>query len=316
MKALRDCTTPAARIARRTIKYAMRNDSKPPATFPVRANARLVTLILVLIVGAVVGALAVYLSSKRKPHTPVAEVDSTLSESTLKVLRQLRQPVEVRFYSLFEKADSAAAWRTLAAEVNELLNHFESEAGGKLTLKRLTEWSAENTKRAAADGLVAQNLSQGEPIYLGVAVVQESRSEAIAQLAPEWAAALEFDLARVIARITHTAAPARSAEETAQIATAGETLKRLLPDAAATSLEDGRRIIQEATLAEFRAAVAELTSEVEKVEHRARGNITEAERQQALQELQAIRARHAEKLRDLGRKSQAELEAWNKLKGQ
>jgi hypothetical protein len=232
------------------------------------------------------------------------------------VLRQLRQPVEVRFYSLFEKENSAPEWRSLPARVNELLNHFEREAGGKLTVQRVTEWLAANTKRAAADGLVAQNLSQGEPIYLGVAVVQESRSEAVPQLAPEWAVALEFDLARMIVRVTQTAAPARSSEETVQIATAGETLKRLLPDVAATSLADGRRIIQEATLAEFRAAVAEMTSEVEAVENRARGNITEAERQQALQEIQAIRARHAEKLRNLSRKSQAELEAWNKLKTQ
>lgn len=294
----------------------MRNVSQPPADFPVRANTRLVTLVLVLIVGAVVGALAVYLSARRQAKVPVANVEFALSESTRKVLRQLRQPVEVRLYSLFENESSAAAWRALASDVNDLLNVFESEAGGKLTVKRVTEWSEANTRGAAADGIAAQNISQGEPVYLGVTAVQDLRKEILGQLAPEWADALEFDLARLISRVAHPTAPTHSVEETAQATTAEETVKRLLPDAAATSLEDGRRMIQEALLAEFRTVVAEMTSEVEKVESRSREDLSEAARQQALQEIQAIRARHAEKLRDVGRKSQAELEAWNQLKGQ
>jgi hypothetical protein len=279
------------------------------------AGARTIVLVA-LTIGFAAGALLVYRSPKATPQTQSTEAALVLSESTKAVLGQLHSPVEIRFYALFGGDNPPARLREFAGQVSELLSVLEAEARGKLIVTRFDSWTSANTKNATSDGLVSFDTGSGDPIYLGIAAAQDKRKETLARLAPEWAAAVEFDLARVIARVGTPPPMPRTAEQVAQTGKAEEAVKRAIPNATATSLEDGKQILRDVALKAYQSLVGEMNGEVAKAEQAVQKAAGDTERQTALQKLQQMRAGYAERLREIALQSQAEMEAWTNLKGQ
>jgi hypothetical protein len=284
-----------------------------------QANSRIALMLLALMVGFAVGALVVYRTTRTKPSEPIHETKIVLSESTKAVLHQLRTPVEVRFYALFGGEAASESLRELAINVNELLAEFERQSGGKLTVTHFDEWSAANTKAAAADGVVASNLEKGDPSYVGLTVIQDTRKETISQLAPEFAQAVEHDLARTISRLANpkssSSSPPSPANK-AQMEKAEAAVKQTIPNPAAISLEEGKRLLRESSLRGYQALVDEMNREVQQGEQLVNAATADADRQIATQKLLQVRTSYAEKLRAIALQSQVELEAWTKLKEQ
>ena len=282
-----------------------------------QGSARTILLSLViLVIGFAAGALVIYRATKAPSPPPATESKPTLSESTLAVLSRLSQPVDLRLYVLFADDNIPARLREHSVRLNELVSELEQSANGRMVVTRYNNWSRESTQSAANDGVTPLTLPQGDPCYLGIVVAQDNRKEALAQLVPEWSAALEYDIARAIARVGSPPAAPRSAEALVQAGKAEATIKQTIPNPASTSLEDGKRILRDASLKAYQTLVAEMNSAVAKAELPVQQATTDAERQAALQKLQQVRTSYAEKLRDIALQSQAAMEAWTRLKGQ
>lgn len=240
-----------------------------------------------------------------------------LAESTTRQIANLPIPVEIRFYALFNEKPSLGTLRDFAARVGRFLTTFEQAGRGKIVVVRCEEWSAEAAQNAGIDGIRPQNLDQGEPFYLGVALLAATRREALPQLRPEWEAALEFDLARALDRLTQPSTLPPATDTGAEAAATREAVQRALPNLASLSLEEARDRLREDGQKTFETAVAAMQKELQIVQERitkAEAAADEAARQAGLQELQQIRARHTEWLGENARRLQAQVEALEHLK--
>jgi len=124
----------------------------------------------------------------------------TLSEGTKKVLRGLEAPVKVKLYVSSGEA-MPVPLRGFAQRAANLVQEFKSVAGPNLVIERYDPRpDSEEEDAAQLDGIEPQQLASGEQFYLGLAVSQLERKQAIPVLAPARETLLEYDLVRAIAR--------------------------------------------------------------------------------------------------------------------
>lgn len=298
------------------MKLTKTSSANSTSTFPRRefASARVVLLVLVVFALGLGGGAFFYSRSMRP-----AKVDGlpALSAATVTTLKSLEAPVELRFYSLLPSG-SDAALQPFADRVEQLLAAYKRDAGGKLTFNRQTAVSDETAKAAGKDGVKAFNLEKGDACYLGIAISQGKQREALAQISPDWEAALESDLTRAIARVQSAQPPVVVTTEARKTAAAAdEAVKSLIPNPAAVALEDGARQIREVSLKEFRDAMTSLEGRIKEAEDK----IVQAQQSGAQPELQAARkllqeaqAERAAKLQQVGEEAMARVAAWERLK--
>src|SRR5258706_1542650 len=130
----------------------------------------------------------------------------TLSDGTKKVLRDLPAPVKVKLY-ISQGEAVPVPLRGFAQRVEDLVREFQGAAGGQLRVEEYNPRAdSEEEDAAQRDGIEPQQLVTGESFYLGIAVSQLDRKQAIAAVTPQRERLLEYDLLRAIAR---TASPAR-----------------------------------------------------------------------------------------------------------
>jgi uncharacterized phage infection (PIP) family protein YhgE len=242
-----------------------------------------------------------------------------LSAPTVAVLKHLEAPLEIRFYSSLGAATVPASMPAFVERVEQLLAQFEREAGGKLKLARLDfRLNSGVEKAAVADGIKPFNLEKGEACFLGIAVVGKQHKEGLERLAPEWEPALEFDLARAIARTAeaevqplavvvapHTGPPPL------------EEVKRLIPNLEAVSLEEGTRLLRQAALGDCARVVQETQTRIQQAQQnllQAQTNRSEAEQQAALKQLRQLQAEQTDKLQQIAARSQAQIQTLRRLK--
>ena len=128
----------------------------------------------------------------------------TLSEGTKKILRNLASPVKVKLY-LSQGESVPVQLRGFAQRVEDLVREFQNAANGNLRIEKYNPRpDSEEEDAAQLDGVEAQQLMTGEQFYLGIAVSQLERKQAIAAVTPQRERLLEYDLVRAIAR---TASP-------------------------------------------------------------------------------------------------------------
>lgn len=277
-------------------------------------------MVLGLVAGLVLGFF--WQQQRARPLASVAASATKgigLSESTRQLLTQLPEPVEIRFYALFADETAAPEWQTLAAHTRQLLSELERTANGRVQVRATERWTDEHAARAAADGVPPQNLAAGAPVYLGVVVQSGSRRETLPPLQPRWAAALELDLARAIARVTEPRSAPDSTTASAGDAGVLESVCHQLPDLPSLSLEEGSRRLRDQALAEFKANVAEREQALQTVETRLREaeqRGDEAARRAALAERRELEARYNTRLSELTARLQAQLEALKQLKSE
>jgi ABC-type uncharacterized transport system involved in gliding motility auxiliary subunit len=125
----------------------------------------------------------------------------TLSEGTRKILRGLDSPVKVKLY-ISQGESVPVQLRSFAQRVEDLVHEFRQAAGSKLVVERYNPRpDSEEEDAAQLDGIEPQQLFSGEQFYMGVAVSQLDRKQAIPALSPQRERLIEYDLIRAIARV-------------------------------------------------------------------------------------------------------------------
>jgi ABC-type uncharacterized transport system involved in gliding motility auxiliary subunit len=125
----------------------------------------------------------------------------TLSDGTRRILRGLEAPVKVRLY-MSQGESVPVPLRGFAQRVEDLVREFKNAAGDKVVIERLDPRPDSDIEDAAQlDGIEPQQLASGEQFYLGIAVSQLDRKQAIPAISPQRERLLEYDLVRAIARV-------------------------------------------------------------------------------------------------------------------
>jgi ABC-type uncharacterized transport system involved in gliding motility auxiliary subunit len=131
----------------------------------------------------------------------------TLSPGTRKILRGLQSPVKVKLY-VSQGESVPVQLRGFAQRVEDTVREFKQAAGSNLVVERYNpKPDSEEEDAAQLDGIEPQQLYTGEQFYLGIAVSQLDRKQAIAAVSPQRERLLEYDLIRAIARVGHPERP-------------------------------------------------------------------------------------------------------------
>ncbi len=135
----------------------------------------------------------------------------TLSEGTKHILAGLDQDVKLHyFYSKKNIDEFAPEVNSWAERVLELLQEYEAESNGRLTLEVYDpEPFSEAEERAVGFGLRGQSAGRpGEQIYLGLVGTNETDGqEAIPVLAPNREQFLEYDVTKLVSALVRTEQP-------------------------------------------------------------------------------------------------------------
>jgi ABC-type uncharacterized transport system involved in gliding motility auxiliary subunit len=131
----------------------------------------------------------------------------TLSDGTKKVLRGLESPVTLKLYVSQGEAVPVQL-RSFAQRVEDVVREFQAASNGNLRVQRYNPQPDSDEEDAAQlDGIEPQQLVSGEQFYLGVAVSQLERKQAIAAITPQRERLLEYDLVRAVSRVGSAARP-------------------------------------------------------------------------------------------------------------
>lgn len=242
-----------------------------------------------------------------------------LSESTRNVLSALSSPVELRFYSVLEAGQTPDSLRAFAGRVDQLLAQYQRVANGKIMVTHSNSQAYTNVDAAIADGLKPFNEEKGEPALLGIAVINQNHKTALAQLAPEWEPALEYDLTRAILTVSKVVPKAGGTTPPGPPVSSGalEEIKQIVPNLESVSLADATRLVREASLKEFAAAAAQFQAQLNEAQQRlkdAQNGGSDSDRQAAMKNLQAVQADQANQLKKIAAKAQDQIEALKHLK--
>lgn len=125
----------------------------------------------------------------------------TLSAGTKKILRRLDSPVKVKLY-VSQGESVPVQLRSFAQRIEDVVREFQNASNGNLQVEKYNPRpDSEEEDAAQLDGIEPQQLHSGEQFYLGVAVSQLDRKQAIAAITPQRERLLEYDLVRAIARV-------------------------------------------------------------------------------------------------------------------
>ena len=131
----------------------------------------------------------------------------TLSPGTRKILRGLQSPVKVKLY-VSQGESVPVQLRGFAQRVEDTVREFKQAAGSNLVVERYNpKPDSEEEDAAQLDGVEPQQLYTGEQFYLGIAVSQLDRKQAIPTVSPQRERLLEYDLIRAIARVGNPERP-------------------------------------------------------------------------------------------------------------
>jgi hypothetical protein len=271
----------------------------------------LLPVIIAFVIGAVVAGVWV-----QRQHAGSTRAE--LSPATKTLLAGLPASVTIHYYSLLPAGSTGEALPAFSGRVQQLLDAVQAASDGKVTVSSTTTPSDASATAASADGVQAFNLDKGDACYLGLAIASGKSKESMARLQPEWEPALEYDLARAIARIAAGNAPAQPAPEVAKpspeiIA----SIKTLVPDVNTVSVEQASQIFH----AEYLKQCGEVGAEAEANIQAAQQKVVEAQAGGSAADLEAARKNllqvqlaQGEKLKALATQLQTQLAVFQRMK--
>jgi ABC-type uncharacterized transport system involved in gliding motility auxiliary subunit len=131
----------------------------------------------------------------------------TLSDGTRRILAGLDAPVKLKLYVSKGEA-MPLPMRGFAKRVEDMVAEYRVAAGANLIVERYYPTPDSDEEDAAQlDGVEPQKLASGDVFYLGIAVSQLDRKQAISSVSPRRERLLEYDLTRAIARVGSTTRP-------------------------------------------------------------------------------------------------------------
>ena len=249
-----------------------------------------------------------------------AEVQSPgvagLSEASKSFLQRLELPVELHYYSLFDKASANAPAQAFATRVDQMLAQYAQASGGKIKVVRVDAPSTDSANAALGDGLKPFDLDKGDGSYLGIAVVCKQKKESLDMLAPEWEPALESDLTRAIARVV-AANPAPTPPPPVDTASL-ETVKSTIPNFGTVSVKEGTRFLRQSAIDQIQQVSQDMDSRVKQAEQEvlaAQNSQSEAQIQAAVQQLKKAQAEQLARLAQIATSTKSQIAALQQLKG-
>lgn len=284
-----------------------------------QASARTPLLIVVCFaLGLALSALWFHRGANRhEGSVRGATATGELTESTKAIIEDLRQPVEIRYYSSLDPNIVDENTQAFAERVHQLLLQYDTIANSKLTVTRVAADLAPQT--AGRDGITAFNQDKGDPCYLGIAVVSGDRKESLSRLMPDWEGALESDLTRAIQRTLQgtTESAAVAAVATQPSADVVAALKKELPDVATLTIEEGSQRLREAALEKFKGAVAEMQVQLQAAQQQlasARERNSASAIDAATKNLQQVQQGQADQLKRISAELQSQIDVLAHIK--
>lgn len=134
----------------------------------------------------------------------------TLSDGTKHIVSDLKEPVNLYLFFSESAATPIPQIRNHGVRVQELLEQLVSRSNGKLTLKVIDPQPfSEEEDRATELGISSVPISAtGEKLYLGLAATNSTDGkESIAYLDPERDEQLEYDVAKLIYKLSSAKKP-------------------------------------------------------------------------------------------------------------
>lgn len=134
----------------------------------------------------------------------------TISEGTDHIVKGLKEPVNLYLFFSEKTATPIPQLRNHGIRVRELLEELVSRSDGKLTLKVIDPQPfSEEEDRAQELGVTSMPISAtGDKLYLGLAATNSTDGkEAIAFLDPQSEEQLEYDVAKLIHKLSNAKKP-------------------------------------------------------------------------------------------------------------
>jgi len=130
----------------------------------------------------------------------------TLSEGTFKTLREMQEPVTLRFFYSTKLGETVPTYGAYATRVRALLERYAALSRGKIRLEILNPAPfSEDEDRAVAFGVQAIPLDQsGEQVFFGlVGTNTVDESDKIAFFHPNRESFIEYDLTRLVRNLSN-----------------------------------------------------------------------------------------------------------------
>jgi len=131
----------------------------------------------------------------------------TLSEGTFKTLREMQEPVTLRFFYSTKLGDTVPTYGAYAARVRGLLERYAALSNGKIKLEILNPAPfSEDEDRAVAFGVQGVPVDQsGEQVFFGlVGTNTVDETDKIGFFHPAREAFIEYDLTRLVRNLSTT----------------------------------------------------------------------------------------------------------------
>ncbi|MDB6117921.1 MAG: ABC-type uncharacterized transport system involved in gliding motility, auxiliary component [Verrucomicrobiaceae bacterium] len=135
----------------------------------------------------------------------------TLSPGTRNIINAIKQekPVTLRIYASSDDRVMPAPLQTYSHAVEDLLLEFQKVSDGKIIIEKLTpNPDTEDEDKAREDEIRGMQVNtEGENLYLGLAVQSLQQKEVLPFLNPQEETSLEYQVARAISKVTKTSKP-------------------------------------------------------------------------------------------------------------
>lgn len=298
----------------KTLPALPRLTAKSP---PPRRRGSAKTWWLVIIALVATATILVVLKQKSPPRQfettteDLPVVSSELASITRSIACQAPPGVAIRFYTLLDVIPGTENLRAYSERAAGVVADVAQASEGRISVTIITPTQSDAPRAALADGLEPVRAGREPLNFLGVAVQGPGGKAVLARLDPAWEAALQFDLARAIARVSGQSSGGAVVTDPAPANTelTAEVL-RVLPDLDSLTLEEAKQKLRAIALEDFKVVVADLQRQLQIAQQQLAANDSVATRQ----ELQQLQLAQAEKLNEIPRRTQALVEALERLK--
>ena len=132
----------------------------------------------------------------------------TISEGSRTILKDLQDPVRVKFYFTFHNEELPPSFKAYAQRVQELLEEYEQLAEGRLIVEVYDpKPDSEEEEWANRYGIEAATLPSGTNVFFGAVFLQLDQEIVLPFFDPRRQEFLEYDLSQSIYRVTQTERP-------------------------------------------------------------------------------------------------------------
>jgi ABC-type uncharacterized transport system involved in gliding motility auxiliary subunit len=175
-----------------------------------RLSTTLKLVLLALVFCVIVGSAQLLLSRARVDLTDNKLY--TLSDGTQSILKNLKEPIKLRFTYSAQAAAGYPQIQLYAQQVNDLLDAFARKSGGKITIERINpEPFSDNEDIAMIGGLRGAPTNTGDTLYFGLEATNSSSDKSgrkiIPFFAPDREPQLEYDLINMVSQLSTPTKP-------------------------------------------------------------------------------------------------------------